>query len=58
MPSVFFEFIPMGTMIKVVAVDEKTGREVSITGDPKATQKELESIALKKLNYVLGKNLQ
>lgn len=58
MASVIFEFKQVGNMIKVTAVDEQTGVEVSITGDPRATQKELENLAMKKLHYVLEKCLK
>lgn len=52
--SVIFEFIPRGAYVKVCAVDEATGTEVSIVGDARATQAELERIALMKLQRVLA----
>ena len=47
--DVAFEFIRMGNYVKVSAIDMATGREVSIVGDPKASQEELKRIALAKL---------
>ena len=31
-----FEFIRIGAYVKVIAVDERTGTEVSMVGDPRA----------------------
>jgi hypothetical protein len=50
---VICEFIPMGNYVKVCAVCEDTGREVSIVGDPRASQAELERIAINKLKFVM-----
>lgn len=47
--DVAFEFIRMGNYVKVSAIDMVTGREVSIVGDPKASQDELKRVALAKL---------
>jgi Domain of unknown function (DUF6898) len=47
------EYIPRGRYIKVSAIDPHTGTEVSIVGDKKASQKELNRIVLQKLDYVL-----
>lgn len=54
MANVYFEFQQVGSYIKVIALDEKTGEEVSIVGDPKVSQKELEALAHKKLMKKLG----
>ena len=51
------EFIKMGNYVKVSAVCTKTGVETSIVGDPKASKKELEDLAVKKLLYVLRKRM-
>ena len=45
----------MGNYVKVSAIDPDSGREVSIVGDPKRSDKELEQIAVQKLLYVLNK---
>lgn len=50
-----FEFLPQGQYVKVNAVCTQTGLEVSIVGDKKATQKELERIAGRKLLMMLEK---
>ena len=42
--NVIFEFIRVGHSLKVTAIDEATGTEASIVGDPKATQTELASL--------------
>lgn len=51
--NIIFEFLPLGAYIKVSAVDEATGTEVSIVGDARASQAELERIALMKLDRAL-----
>jgi len=50
------EFLSLGGSVKVSAIDQASGTEVSIIGPPKATQKELSDLAIKKLQYVLNKN--
>lgn len=52
---IIVEMIPLGNVVKVTAVCEDTGREVSIVGDPKAGQKQLEALAVRKLTYVMEK---
>ncbi len=47
------EYIPRGRYIKVSAIDPRTGTEVSIVGDKKASQKELNRVVIQKLEYVL-----
>lgn len=51
----YLEFRPMGGVIKVAAIDPKTGTEVSIVGDPGVSQQELTDVAIRKLRYVLAK---
>ncbi len=53
---VLFEYVSMGAYIKVCAVDEKTGTEVTIVGDARATQDELQRTALRKLQFVMSKS--
>ncbi|MEM7568649.1 MAG: hypothetical protein AAF337_02530 [Pseudomonadota bacterium] len=50
------EFIPARGAIKVSAIDPLTGTEVSIVGSPAASQAQLERVAVRKLEYVLGKS--
>lgn len=54
--QVYFEIRRVGTHIKVSAIDGVTGTEVSIVGDPRASEAMLKQTALKKLDYVMGKN--
>jgi len=49
------EFVSIGHLVKVNAVCERTGREVSMVGDPRASRTELKRLAAKKLRYVLDK---
>ena len=53
--EVLFEFIPMGAYVKVCAVDAKSGIEVTVVGDARATQAELQRTALRKLEFVMAK---
>lgn len=50
---VYFEFVPRGAYVKVSAVHEGTGTEVSIVGDARVTQADLQRIALRKLERAL-----
>jgi hypothetical protein len=54
--EVILEFINIGNVVKVTAVCAKTGREVSIVGNPKASKQELQNVAVRKLRYVLNKD--
>lgn len=47
--DIAFEFIHIGNYVKVSAIDMATGNEVSIVGDPNASEAELKRIALAKL---------
>lgn len=49
------EFHHVGNAVKVSAVDPATNIEVSIVGDPAASQDELTRIAVQKLEYMLAK---
>lgn len=53
--NIIVEMIPVGNFIKVSAVCERTGTEVSIVGDPKTSKSVLEATAVKKLRYVMSK---
>lgn len=56
--DVIVEVIRIGNMLKVSAICTKTGREVSIAGDPKAPRVQLEKIAVNKLRYVMQKDAE
>jgi hypothetical protein len=47
--GVYFEFTPVGNVVKVAAVDAATGTEVSIVGPASASRADLEKLALQKL---------
>ena len=49
------EFYSVGNAVKVSAIDPVSLKEVSIVGDPKASQQELTELAVKKLKFVLEK---
>ncbi len=53
--EVIYEFIDLGSAIKVTAVDPDTYTEVSIVGAPHASRDVLEHTVLRKLEYVLRK---
>lgn len=55
---IIIEFNRVGNTLKVCAVCERTGREVSIVGDPNASKAVLERIATNKLRYVMEKEAQ
>ncbi len=54
--NIIIEFVRVGNSIRVSAVCARTGREVQIVGDPRASQKELEAIAVRKLRYVMERD--
>ena len=51
----YIEFHHVGRFVKVVAIDPISRLEVSIVGDPAASQDYLSNLAVKKLKYVLAK---
>jgi hypothetical protein len=53
--EVLIEFVVQGNVVKVTAIDPKTGTEASIVGPASAPRSVLESNAAKKLLYVLKK---
>lgn len=55
LPEVLFEFVVHGRYVKVIAVDPKSGTEVSLVGDRRAAKSKLQNLAIQKLKYVLGK---
>ncbi len=52
---IIIEFVKVGHLVKVNAICERTGREVSMVGDPRVSKAELERLAAKKLRYVMEK---
>jgi len=53
--EIIFEFLHIGTSVKVTAIDAVTGLEVVIVGDPAAGKAALKRLARQKLDYVLAK---
>ncbi len=53
--EVYFEFIAIGSAVKVVAIDAATGTEVSVMGPTSAAQADLEQLALGKLKARLAR---
>ena len=53
--EVIFEFLRIGAAVKVTAVDAATGTEVSIVGDPRASEEALRRLARQKLDYVMSR---
>ena len=53
--EIIFEFLRIGTAVKVTAVDAASGIEVSIVGDPAAGEAALKQLARQKLEYVRAK---
>lgn len=53
--EVYLEFIPIGNMVRVNAIDAATGVEVTIAGPKNSPKSQLERTALAKLKYVLNK---
>jgi hypothetical protein len=47
--GVYFEFTAIGTSVKVAAIDAATGIEVSVVGPARASQADLQRLALQKL---------
>ena len=56
--EVIFEFLRVGAVVKVTAVDTGSGVEASIVGDPATGEPALKRLALQKLTYVLGRREQ
>lgn len=56
--EVLLEFHHVGDYVKVSAIDPVTNTEASIVGSPKATNQELTQLAVRKLEFVLRKNMK
>lgn len=54
--QIIFEFIKYGDLVKISAVDVKTGIEAVVSAPSNLTRKEMEELGYKKLKYVLQKN--
>ncbi len=56
MGNYIIEFISMGNVVKVTAIDPDTGIEVSSVAPAKLAQNELTKLAVNKLEYVLKRD--
>ncbi|OFX12979.1 MAG: hypothetical protein A2516_04525 [Alphaproteobacteria bacterium RIFOXYD12_FULL_60_8] len=53
--EILYEMIPMGNMIKVTAIDSRTGVEISIGGPITSSHYSLKAAARRRLEFVLAK---
>jgi hypothetical protein len=53
--EVIFEFLRIGTALKVTAIDVESGTETAMVGDPNAGQETLRRLARQKLDYVMSR---
>ena len=56
--EVYFEFVAIGNVVKVMAIDSVTGIEVSVMGPVKAARADLQQLALQKLKARLRREEQ
>lgn len=56
--GVIIEMISIGRYVKVTACDTRTGIEASIVGDPRRSEQSLRAAAIRKLDYVIGKEAE
>jgi hypothetical protein len=56
--EVLFEFTPVGTVVRVAAIDAATGIEVTVMGPASASRFDLERLALQKLKARLAREGQ
>ena len=47
--EVYFEFVAIGNVVKVTAIDGRSGTEVSAMGPASSSQADLQQLALQKL---------
>ena len=53
--EVLFEFRQVGSILRVVAIDPKTGTEVIMVADPRYGEEAIKRLAARKLAYALSK---
>lgn len=54
--EVLIEFQRLGNILRVCAIDPKTGTEVTMIADPRHSETVIKRLAARKLAYVLDKN--
>jgi len=55
--EVYFEFVAIGNVVKVTAIDGRTGTEVSAMGPTTASRADLQQLALQKLKARIKREL-
>ena len=55
--EVLFEFQRVGSYVRVTAVCTRTNTEITMVGDPKISERGLKEAAMRKLKYVIAKNI-
>ncbi|MCK5167210.1 MAG: hypothetical protein KAQ66_07815 [Rhodospirillaceae bacterium] len=53
--EILFEFRPVGNILRVTAIDPKTGTEVIMVADPRYGEEAIKRLAARKLAYVISK---
>lgn len=53
--EVLFEFRQVGSILRVIALDPKTGIEVIMVADPRYGEEAIKRLAARKLAYVISK---
>ena len=53
--EVLFEMRRVGNVLRVTAIDARTGTEVIMVADPRQSQHTIKTLAARKLAYVLDK---
>ena len=53
--GIIIEIIPVGRMVRVIAVDAATGIETTIMGPANAARADLERVAVRKLRMMLAR---
>ncbi|MFC1672784.1 DUF6898 family protein [Pseudomonadota bacterium] len=54
--EVLFEFQRVGNILRVTAIDPRSGTEVIMIADPKMNELVIKRLAARKLSYVIEKN--
>jgi len=54
--EVLFEFQRHGNILRVTAIDPKSGTEVIMVADPRQSKTVIQRLAARKLAYVMAKN--
>jgi hypothetical protein len=55
--EVLFEFQQVGSYVRVTAVCAWSNTEITMVGDPKQSERALKDAAMRKLKYVIAKNI-